>query len=320
MTKKSKKDKDKDTEQTEYIYPDVSSILDYLGKPTPPIDFPSFEECYSDIASSLRKIKIPAPKVYTEAEYEELKVKLRKANRALEELKKVLEESKNKYQNELHRQLYSRYFSKTVVEKILQRKIQLRTGRRCEITVLNCDIRCFAKFTNKVDPEYLTELLNEYLIECTKILHRHSAAVDKYLGDGILAYFGWLNRAENHAVNACEAAIEIIKKTDSIFEEWYAKLTEDPKSRYLGIGIGIATGHCYWDYIGPRNRRELTIVGRHVNLASRLQSKADGGKILISNITRGKLKGKFDCEKLEKGVSIPGFEGNVDVFRLKEQA
>ena len=320
MTKRSKKDKDEHTEQTEYIYPDVSKILEYLGKPTPPIELPNFEEHYANIASSLGKIEIPVPKLYTEAQYEELRTKLEKANQGVEEFKKALDRSKNKYQKELLRQLYSRYFSKNVVEKILQRKIQLRTGRRCEITVLNCDIRCFTRFTNEVDPEYLTELLNEYLIKCTEILHRHGAAVDKYLGDGILAYFGCLNRAENHAVNACEAAMEIIKNSDSIFEEWHEKLLEVPESKYLGIGIGIATGPTHWDYIGTPSRKELTIIGKHVNLASRLQSGAEAGKILISNITRGKLKGKFDCEKLQEGVSIPGFESKVTVFRLREQA
>lgn len=263
---------------------------------------------------SPRLLEIEPSKTYTEPEY-------RKVQAELEEVKKDFKEAREKWAREhprdLHRQLVSRYFSEAVVGEIIDGKVQLKTGRRCEMTILSCDIRGFSKFANDVDPEYLTRLLDKYLIDCTKIIHNHDGAVDKYLGDGILAYFGCLNQEGDHAVNACKAGMQIIKNQNSILQGWYEKLLA--KDKYLGIGIGIASGFTYWDYIGTPSRKELTIIGKHVNLASRLQTEANPGDILITNITKGLLKSQFHCEKLKKVLNIKGFERSVDVFRLQNK-
>lgn len=331
MAKKSSKDKKRDTIDKESPwYPNidaasakrllngsrkVSSILaDQLGKAYSAIEIPNLAEALKVPLSELLEIKPPA--VYTEEEYRKLQQKLQK-------VQKEFKEAQAKWDRDSLRQHLSRYFSEDTIDAILHRKIQLRIGRRCEITILNCDIRDFTRFANEVDPEYLTELLNKYLVKCTEMLHDHGGAVDKYLGDGILAYFGCFNKEEDHAISACKAAVAIVnwKNQNSIFQEWYDRLIEVPESRYLGIGIGIATGPVHWDYVGTRSRQELTIIGRHVNLASRLQSKAKAGEILISNITRGKVDGEFATEKVKnRSITLPGFEGKVDVFRLKSRS
>lgn len=188
------------------------------------------------------------------------------------------------------------------------------------MTILNCDIRGFTQFDRNVDAEYLTELLNEYLVSCTKIIHNHSGVVDKYMGDGILAYFGCFKQNQDHAVEAVETAKEILSTSNTFFDNWYKRLLAIPKDKYLGIGIGLATGPTHWDDIGSPMRKELTIIGTHVNLASRLQSIATSGEILVSNITKGELEKKFNFEKIAAREISKGIEGNPDVFRLKNDS
>lgn len=289
-----------------------SSVAKQFEKTIPSTEAADMLVAYQTPLSDLLEIK-PA-KIYTEKEYRKLLAKIETLQK---NVKKAQKKWKREHPRELLRQHLLRYFSAPAVDRILNGQIQLGTGHRCEMTILSCDIRNFTKFTNDVDPEYLTEVLNKYLVTCTEIFHSCDGIVDKYLGDGILAYFGCLDKGKNHALSACEAAIEIVVRQHLIFKEWYDKLLETPKSGYLGIGIGIATGPAYWDYIGTPSRRELTIVGKHVNLASRLQSIAKAGEILVTNITRARLKGKLGCEKLGKPVSIHGFEERVDIFRLK---
>lgn len=122
-------------------------------------------------------------KTYTQTQYEEVRDKL---NQLRTEFKKAEKD----WATKTHRQYLSRYFSKKQVEAILNHSLEMHTGRRQIMTILNCDIRGFTQFNKEIDPEYLTELLNEYLIHCTEIIHGHDGVVDKYMGDGILAYFG----------------------------------------------------------------------------------------------------------------------------------
>ncbi len=253
---------------------------------------------------------IELSKTYSKTEYEELRDKLN-------DLRKEFEKAEKNWKTRIYREYLSRYFSKKHVEAILDYTLEIRTGRRQIMTILNSDIRGFTQFDKTVDPEYLTELLNKYLVHCTEIIHNHDGVVDKYMGDGILAYFGCFKRNQGHAVDAVETATEILSTSNTFLDNWYKKLLVTPTSKYLGIGIGLATGPMYWDHIGSPVRKELTVIGAHVNLASRLQSIAKSGEILVSNITKGELEKKFSFEKIEKREISKGIEGNPDVFRLK---
>lgn len=253
---------------------------------------------------------ITLPKTYSESEYEELRDKLN-------DLRMEFEKAEKEWETKTYRQYLSRYFSKKHVEAILNHTLEMHTGRRQIMTILNCDIRGFTQFNKEIDPEYLTELLNEYLIHCTEIIHGHGGVVDKYMGDGILAYFGCFEQNQDHAVDAIETAMEILGTSNTFFDGWYKKLLATSKHKYLGIGIGLTTGPMYWDHIGSPVRKELTIIGAHVNLASRLQSIAKSGEILVSNITKGELEKKFNFEKIERRGILKDIEGNPDVFLLK---
>lgn len=243
--------------------------------------------------------------------------KIKKLRSQIKKLKKKLEESERQWKITLEQHNLLRYFSRQATEAIIKGTLELKKKGRCEMTILNCDIRDFTKFANELtDQEYLTELLNNYLVICSGIIHEHDGAVDKYMGDGILAYFGCFSSENNHAENACKAARGIIEKGNAIFESWYKKLLRRPQKKYLAIGIGIDTGYVYWDEIGHPDRQELSIIGPHVNLASRLQSEAGSGDILISGVTEGVLGKGWPTKPIDKEITIKGFEDKVDVFQL----
>lgn len=274
-------------------------------------DLPGYTNPYSKFSPYVEGIEISTKP--TDAEIAKLRNQIQK-------LKENLKESDQKWKVTLSRHDLMRYFSENDTEAIIKGTLKLKNKGRCEMTILNCDIRNFTRFTNElVDQEYLTGLLNNYLIVCTKKIHECSGAVDKYMGDGVLAYFGWSSNGNHNAENACKAARDIIKEGDDIFESWYKKLWHRPEEEYLGIGIGIDSGWVYWDEVGHPNRRELSIIGPHVNLAARLQKEANAGDILISGVTEGMLGGEWVTKAIDKDIVVKGFEGKVDIFQLECQ-
>jgi len=286
-----------------YVFPEYQDVQSLSLK-----DIPDYANPFSSFPPYVAEIKIPAKPSGAEIE---------KLRNQIEKLKQKLEESDRKWNITLQRHNLLRYFSREDTEAIIKRELKLKKKGRCEMTILNCDIRNFTKFTNELtDQEYLTELLNSHLVRCTEIIHKHGGAVDKYMGDGILAYFGCFSIGNNHAENACKAAKRIIKEGDVIFKSWYKKLLRRPQEKYLAIGIGIDTGYVHWDVIGHPDRQELSIIGPHVNLASRLQSEAGPGEILISGVTEGVLGKEWSTKTIDKEIKIKGFADKVDVFQL----
>ncbi len=279
---------------------------------------PSYLKNIEDIGSALSNLEgIELTQKYSKVEYEEVTAKLNAVKQELMSVKEEQQRQQHEYEEKLYRDRLARYFSKKVIDGIIGGTVKLQIKRRCEMTILNCDIRNFTRFVKELtDPEYLTELLNKYLIDCTQIIHEHGGAVDKYMGDGILAYFGYLNQGRNTAIDACSAALQIVKSQNSVLQTWYDRLLRVPEDKYLGIGVGIATGYTYWDYVGIPSRKELTVIGPHVNLASRLQSGAKPGEILITNVTKGKLKQEFTLGKPDRDVNVKNFDGTIDVYCL----
>lgn len=297
------------TPGTELFQRDTVQFLE--TQQTSPLGIIDWENPFSPLSPYVDGITLP--KRYSQSEYEEVRGKLN-------DLRIEFEKAEKNWKAKIDREYLSRYFSKKHVEAILNHNLEMHTGRRQIMTILNSDIRGFTQFDKNVDPEYLTELLNKYLVYCTEIIHNHGGVVDKYMGDGILAYFGCFKQNQDHAVDAVETAMEILSTSNTFLDNWYKKLLATPKHKYLGIGIGLATGPMYWDHIGSPVRKELTIIGAHVNLVSRLQSIAKSGEILVSNITKGELEKKFNFEKIERREISKGIEGNPDVFRLKNDS
>ena len=182
---------------------------------------------------------------------------------------------------EVARANYSRFMPEYVVKQLLENPNSFRLGGVNQlVTVLFADIRGFTAFSEKEKPEKVVGLLNRYFSVMTDIIFEHGGTLDKYIGDGLMAIFGAPNATEEDALNAVKAAVTMQKRLVLLNTELSAE-----GYGQISVGIGLHTGEATIGYIGSDKRSEYTAIGDTVNLASRLESNAKGGQILMSEAT-----------------------------------
>ena len=182
---------------------------------------------------------------------------------------------------EVARANYSRFMPEYVVQQLLNNPHSFRLGGVNQtITVLFADIRGFTAFSEREKPEKVVGLLNRYFSTMTEIIFEHGGTLDKYIGDGLMALFGAPSASPADAMNAVKAAVTMQKRLTSLNQELHAE-----GYGQISVGIGLHTGEATIGYIGSDKRSEYTAIGDTVNLASRLESCARGGEILISEAT-----------------------------------
>ena len=142
-------------------------------------------------------------------------------------------------------------------------EIPLR-GNRVGVSVLFADIRGFTSLSEELDPHRVVEILNSYFTVMVDIILKHKGTLDKYIGDGILAYYGAPIAREEHADLAVSSAIEMVSKLDILNKEF---TLDSP----LRIGIGIHSGDVVAGNIGSMRKMEYTIIGDTVNTAPALK-------------------------------------------------
>ena len=182
---------------------------------------------------------------------------------------------------EVARANYSRFMPEYVVKQLLQSPDSFRLGGVNQtVTVLFADIRGFTAISEREKPEKVVGLLNKYFSAMSDIIFSHGGTLDKYIGDGLMAIFGAPTVGEEDALNAVKAAVTMQKRVAKLNEELRAEGYEN-----ISIGIGLHTGEATIGYIGSDKRSEYTAIGDTVNLASRLESNATGGQILMTDAT-----------------------------------
>jgi len=182
---------------------------------------------------------------------------------------------------EVARANYSRFMPEYVVKQLLEKPDSFRLGGINQtITVLFSDIRGFTAISENEKPENVVGLLNDYLSAMSEIIFANGGTLDKYIGDGLMAIFGAPNATPEDAKNALKTAVEMQIRLLTLNEELKAK-----GFGQIAVGIGLHTGEATIGYIGSEQRSEYTAIGDTVNLASRLESNAKGGEILISEAT-----------------------------------
>ncbi len=155
---------------------------------------------------------------------------------------------------------------------------------RRQATVLFADLAGSTAISGVLDPEDMSTLLRNFQERCAKIIESHDGYVAKYMGDGILAYFGFPVAYENAAEYAIRAGLEIAREV--------AKM-QRPDQQFLAARVGIATGLVVvGEIIGDGASQERNIVGNTPNLAARLQALAEPGWVLVSSSTE-RLAGRF---------------------------
>lgn len=211
------------------------------------------------------------------------------------------------------RQTLSRYMSPKVVDLVFVHggPEQLR-GQRKIITVMFSDIRNFTHLSERRAPTEVLAILNRYLDAMTEIVFAYDGVVDKFIGDGILCYWGAFGAADRHARLAVATAARMVAKLEELNQNWQAEGWPE-----LNIGIGINTGEAVFGNLGAGKKVEFTVLGDTVNVASRLEAmnKEFGTRIILSESTHAALGPDVNVRFLRE-VTLRGREQPMKVYEL----
>ena len=177
------------------------------------------------------------------------------------------------------------------------------------MTVVFTDIRGFSRLTDSLEPEELFHLLESYLSEMIKIIHRYDGTLNKIVGDGLVIFFGDPVQMEDHCARAVKMAVDMQKKISELKGQWREYGHE------LGVGMGINSAFMTVGNIGSDIYRDYTVIGNQVNVAARLESLAKAGQILISQRTYSKVKDMVKVEEMGV-IKVAGIHDPIRVYNV----
>jgi adenylate cyclase len=213
---------------------------------------------------------------------------------------------------QLSRQL-AKYLSPQVYESIFTGRSEVTiASRRKKLTIFFSDLEGFTETTERLESEDLTQLLNHYLTEMSKIALQYGGTIDKYVGDAILIFFGdpESQGIKADAVACVKMAIAMRKKMRELDTVWRdLGIEKPPRCR-----TGINTGFCTVGNFGSEDRMDYTIIGGGVNLACRLEQMAPPGEILISYETYALVKDEVCCEERDR-INVKGISRPVAIYQ-----
>jgi class 3 adenylate cyclase len=219
-------------------------------------------------------------------------------------------------QRDLIKDTFGKFVDPKIVESMLSDPTRLRLGgeRRVQ-TVLFADLENFTQLSERVSPEQLFRLLNGYLEDAADLVAQTHGIVDKFIGDGVVAFWGPPLEA-SHAAGACRAALGFIRRAEK----------HDSLCRELGVSplrvrVGIATGELLVGNIGSKSKYNYTVMGDVANLASRLEgvNKAYGTQILVSGRTAFDAEPHIVSRKIDN-VRVVGRAEPVQLFEVLGEA
>lgn len=193
------------------------------------------------------------------------------------------------------KQAFGGHVSPSVLNEILAGNVGLGAGKRQRVCVLFADIRGFTTRSEQAQPEAIIELLNGYFKQMTEVIHKHGGVVDKFIGDGLMAFFGAPQSLEQPERKSLEAAQEMLLRLHRYNQSLVERGVEP-----IAIGIGIHAGDAILGYIGSEARNEYTAIGDAVNTASRLESmtKELGYPVVCSSTVAESVKGTAELVDL----------------------
>jgi len=212
------------------------------------------------------------------------------------------------------------YLTPAVINEVLQDPSKLKLGGdKKDLSVMFSDIRGFTTISEKLTPEQLVSLLNEYLTAMTEKVFKYDGLLDKYIGDAIMAVFGAPIDQPDHALRACRTALDMMEELRRLQVKW-----EQEGWPRIDIGIGINSGDMVVGNMGSDMRFDYTVMGDNVNLSSRLEgiNKEYGTHIVISEYTYERVKDFMYCRELDS-VRVKGKKLPVKIYELiceKEKA
>src|SRR5690606_2444115 len=211
------------------------------------------------------------------------------------------------------RERFSRLLSPNVAEKVLSGEMIVKRGGQAvnDCTVFNSDIRGFTPMSERVEPEVLVEILNEYFEVMVESIFKYEGTLDKFMGDGIMALWGAPVAHPDDAFRAVSSALEQMQ----LVEEFNRQRADLPNHTPLRIGVGIHTGKVVAGYIGSSKALSYTVIGDTANTSARLCGIAGPGQILVSEDTLQQLNGRLPYRELP-ATQLKGKERAFKVYEI----
>ncbi|MEI9949720.1 MAG: adenylate/guanylate cyclase domain-containing protein [Pseudomonadota bacterium] len=213
--------------------------------------------------------------------------------------------------NKFIRDAFGRYLTDEVVETLLASPEGLALGGESRtVTILMTDLRGFSAISDRLAPTQVVSVLNHYLRAMTEVIVKRGGTIDEFIGDAILVLFGAPVAREDHALRAVTCAVEMQRAMAQVNE-----LNARDQLPQVEMGVGIHTGEVVVGNIGSVRRAKYGVVGKPVNLATRIESLTVGGQVLISKATLDAAGPGISVGE-EMRVSLKGAQNEMSVFEV----
>ncbi len=219
------------------------------------------------------------------------------------------------------RTAFSHYLAPEMVNRLADDPSRLHTGGETrEMTFLFSDVHGFTAIAEeyKADPQQLTRLINRLLTPMTNRILARRGTIDKYMGDCVMAFWNAPIDDPEHAVHACEAALDMLRALEDLNAQRIAEAGDQAHLlKPLKVGVGINTGECVVGNMGSEHRFDYTVLGDAVNLASRLesQSRTYGVDVVLGESTARAVEGRFALLELDL-IAVKGKSEAVRVYTI----
>ena len=208
---------------------------------------------------------------------------------------------------------FERYVAPNIVGEILKEgtdSLKLG-GKLCDIAVLFVDIRGFTTMSERLSPEEVVNILNQYLSMTSACIDAHNGTLDKFIGDATMAFWGAPIEDEDPVYHAALTALDIVEGAKKLSD----KLKEET-GEVLNVGVGVHFGPAVVGNMGSERRMDYTAIGDTVNTSARLEANAPAGTVYISRAAADRLEGRMKFESLGDSIRLKGKAEGFEILKL----
>jgi adenylate cyclase len=215
----------------------------------------------------------------------------------------------------VNRERFSRLLSPNVAEQVLSGKLEVKKGgvHVPECTVFNSDIRGFTRMSEGATAGVILELLNEYFEQMVETIFKYEGTLDKFMGDGIMAFWGAPLTHPDDAIRSTQCALDQME----VLGRFNRKRVEGGHPP-LAVGMGLHTGPLVAGYVGSSKAMSYTVIGDTANTSARLCGIALAGQVIVSEYTLARLGPRFEVEELPP-AQLKGKEKPLRIFNVKRE-
>jgi class 3 adenylate cyclase len=217
------------------------------------------------------------------------------------------------------KETFGKYMDPRIVGNLLEHpEFSEPGGERREMSVLFVDLKGFTSISEKLSPNDLVKMINNYFTHMTLAISDHKGVVDKYMGDAVMAYWGEpFTKPGEHAELACKAALAALEQLDKFRADVKKELGDEAEGLVIDLRIGVSSGDMIVGTVGSTAQKNFTVMGDPVNLGSRLEgaSKAYGTHILISDRTRELAGDSITTREIDL-IRVKGKKEPTRIFEL----